>query len=531
MNVAHWLVQRAEELTVDTAVMSRVENRIISFEDLDARSNRWAAGLRKHGIARGERTLVMVRAGIDLITLTWALFKAGAVPVLIDPGMGRRSFLSCVAQVRPTSFVGIPLAHAFALTGSASFASVKRRVTVGSYGFGHPTLESLALDDGPVLEDVADAEEAAVLFTSGSTGAPKGAIYTHGIFDAQVRSLQAIYGFQPGEIDCAAFPLFSLFDAALGMTSLIPPVNPSRPGSCDPEAVARTIAAYHASTAFGSPAVWNRVADWCMTHAFRLRDLHRVIIAGASVSPDLVLKLRMIMPGEVHTPYGATEALPVASISGEELVGPRYETPAGTHVASARGAGTCVGHLAPGMELRVIPVSDAPVDALEPLPVGSVGELAVRGPVVTLGYAGLPEATRMARIVEPDGTVWHRMGDLGRVDEEGRVWLAGRRTERVETPNGVLYTDQLEGIANALANRRTALIGVGERPAQRPFLVVEGWKDDALVKQLAEALPQVEGILFKWKFPVDVRHNAKIHRLDLAKWAASRVPARAIAAS
>ncbi len=531
MNVAHWLVQRAEELTVDTAILSRVENRYISFEDLDARSNRWAAGLRKHGIGRGERALVMVRPGVDLITLTWALFKAGAVPVLIDPGMGRRSFLSCVAQVQPTSFIGIPLAHAFALTGSASFASVKRRVTVGSYGFGHPTMASLEIDDGPVLEDVADTDEAAVLFTSGSTGAPKGALYTHGIFDAQVRSLQALYGFQPGEIDCAAFPLFSLFDAALGMTSLIPPVNPSRPGRCDPEAVARTIVAYHASTAFGSPAVWNRVADWCMGNAFRLRDLHRVIIAGASVSPDLVLKLRMIMPGEVHTPYGATEALPVSSISGEDLVGPRYETPAGTHVASARGAGTCVGRLAPGMEVRVIPVSDAPVETLEALPTGAVGELAVRGPVVTLGYAGLPEATRMARIVEADGTVWHRMGDLGRVDEEGRLWLAGRRSERVETPAGILYPDQLEGIANALAHRRTALVGVGDRPAQRPFLVVEGWRDAVLAKQLAEALPQVEGVLFKWRFPVDARHNAKIHRLDLAKWATSRVPTHALAAS
>jgi acyl-CoA synthetase (AMP-forming)/AMP-acid ligase II len=180
------------------------------------------------------------------------------------------------------------------------------------------------------------------------------------------------------------------------------------------------------------------------------------------------------------------------------------------------------------MELKVIPISDAPVDTLESLPAGSVGELAVRGPVVTLGYAGLPEATRMARIVEPDGTVWHRMGDLGRIDDEGRVWLAGRRTERVETPDGVLYTDPLEGIANAIANRRTALVGVGQRPAQRPFLVVEGCKDAALAKQLAAALPQVQGILFKWKFPVDVRHNAKIHRLELATWAASRVPARAL---
>ncbi len=528
MNVAHWLERRAAEMPLDLAVLSRPENRSISFEDLHARSTRWGHGLRRAGIPPGTRTLVMVRAGVDLVTVTWACFKAGIVPVLLDPGMGLAGFLRCVRQIRPEAMVGIPLAHAVAWGAPSAFSSIRTRVTIGAWNLGGPTLESLACDDGPLLHPVSADDEAAVLFTSGSTGPAKGAVYTHRIFDAQVRALRTMYGFQPGEVDCAAFPLFSLFDAALGMMSLIPPVNPSRPGRCDPEEVARCIRAYHATTAFGSPAVWNRVATWCLGNAYRLPDLHRIVIAGASVSPELVLKLRMIMPGEVHTPYGATEALPVATICGEELVGPRGEAPSGTCVATARGAGTCVGHPAPGTEVRILPIVDGPTEDLESLPVDTIGEIAVAGDVVTRSYAGLPEATARAKVVGPDGRTWHRMGDLGRLDADGRLWFAGRLAERLETAEGLLCTDPVEGIANALSGRRCALVGVGPRTSdggtgQRPVLVVEGPRDAALAARLREALPRVEAVLFRRSMPVDPRHNAKIHRLDLGRWAAGRV--------
>lgn len=522
MNVARHLVGHVEALGDDIAVREHATGRFITFRGLDLHSDRQAAGLRAYGIGRGERTLVMVRAGVDLITLTYALFKAGAVPVLIDPGMGRANFLRCVAQVAPTSFVGIPLAHVFAAVAPSAFATVKRRVVVGTslgsaFGMFGPTLASLERATDPVLEDVGSDDEAAVLFTSGSTGPAKGVVYTHGTFDAQLDSLRALYGFTPGERDCAAFPLFSLFDCALGMTSLIPPVNPSRPASCDPEEVVRTIVQGHATTAFGSPAVWARVAEWCMENAVRLKDIERILVAGASVSPELILKLRMATNARIYTPYGATEALPVCNVESDALV---EAAP-----ATSDGAGTLVGRPAPGMAIRVIRVSDGPVDTLEDVAVDEVGELVVSGPVVTTQYAGLPEATQLAKVVI-DGVTWHRMGDLGRVDAEGRVWICGRKSERVETATGSLYPDRVEGIANALARRRTALVGLGARPFQRPALVVEGAPDEALAAALKARLPELVGVLFKARFPVDPRHNAKIHRLQLAAWAAPQLRAR-----
>jgi acyl-CoA synthetase (AMP-forming)/AMP-acid ligase II len=257
-----------------------------------------------------------------------------------------------------------------------------------------------------------------------------------------------------------------------------------------------------------------------VANGVKLPTVQRVIIAGASVPGPLVEQLRSIIGGDVHTPYGASEALPVALIAGREIV---EETAAGT----ASGAGTCVGRPAPGITIRVIRVGDEPIPAWSDdlvVPDGEVGELCVAGPVVTHQYANRPEATAAAKILEGD-RVWHRMGDLGYRDTDGRIWFCGRKAERVRTASGPLYTDRIEGIANA-KGVRTALVGVGTPGAQRAVLVVEGKEDAALAAELQKLVP-VEAVLFHPSFPVDVRHNAKIHRLTLSEWAAGKLGAAA----
>jgi acyl-CoA synthetase (AMP-forming)/AMP-acid ligase II len=496
----------------------------VSFGELDRRSDRLAHGLLSAGLRPGERTLVMVRAGVDLITLTYAMFKAGVVPVLIDPGMGRRAFLRCVETTEPTAFVGIPLAQVARMLFPGAFRSVRRSLTAGRrWGWGGVTLGALeaAAPDTPFpVADTARDDLAAVLFTSGSTGPAKGALYTHGNFEAQVQALRNDFGFAPGEVDLAAFPLFSLFDCAFGMTSVIPELDPSRPARCDPSKVVAALEAHACTTAFGSPAIWRRVAPWCLERDRRLPKLRRVLIAGAPVPPDLIEELRRVIAedGDVQTPYGATEALPVARIEGHEVV-------ADTADRTREGAGPCVGRLASGIELAVIRISDEPIarwsDELR-LPAGEVGELCVKGPVVTRGYLNRPEATAAAKI--PAGeAVWHRMGDLGSIDPQGRVWLAGRKAERVETATGPLYTDRVEGVFNGRDGvARCALVGVGPKGRARPVLVVEG-AESAATRAAILARGLVEAVLFHPRFPVDVRHNAKIHRLELARWAARRL--------
>jgi acyl-CoA synthetase (AMP-forming)/AMP-acid ligase II len=243
-------------------------------------------------------------------------------------------------------------------------------------------------------------------------------------------------------------------------------------------------------------------------------------MAGASVPPGLIEKVHALLgpEGDVFTPYGATEALPVACIAGREVLGD-------TAPRTASGAGTCVGRPVADVLVRIIRIEDEPIrdwhDGLV-LPTGQVGEICVKGPVVTWSYHNRPDATASAKIRDGE-TCWHRMGDLGYFAEDGRLWFCGRKAERVETAKGPLFTDQIEGIALADARvGRCALVGVGERGQERPVLVVEGSERAGLADDMMRRLP-VERVLFHPRFPVDVRHNAKIHRTTLKAWAEARL--------
>jgi acyl-CoA synthetase (AMP-forming)/AMP-acid ligase II len=341
-----------------------------------------------------------------------------------------------------------------------------------------------------------------------------------GNFFAQRDALQALYHFKPGEVDLAAFPLFSLFDAAFGMTSVIPDINPARPAECRPEKIVEAITVHHATSAFGSPAIWSRVAPWCAANGVRLTGLKRVLMAGAPVPLKLVRAMCSILPedGDVNTPYGSTESLPVATISGREVEALAARVQA--------GSGTCVGHPASTIELRIIAIRDEAIRSIDdepPLAAGAVGEICVRGGVVTRAYHNREEATSVSKIGGGEAT-WHRMGDLGYRDEAGRLWFCGRKAEAVFTANGPIFTDQIECRFSGDARfPRMALVGVGPKGQAQPVLLIEGLDDQAL-REEAQRLSGISDVRFHPRFPVDRRHNAKIHRLDLARWAAAGPP-------
>jgi acyl-CoA synthetase (AMP-forming)/AMP-acid ligase II len=219
----------------------------LTFAELAAETEAWCGRLEGAGVCRGDRVLVMVRPGLPLIATAFALFKLGAVPVIIDPGMGLRNFLTCVARSRPRVLVGIPLAQILSQLCRRAFRSVQVRVRVsgsptarlGSGGAaeaaGQPPAGAVGANPSPVAypaprEPMAPHDLAAILFTSGSTGAPKGVCYEHGMFEAQVKLIRETYQIEPGEIDLPLLPIFALFNPALGMTSIIRR-NSSRPSA------------------------------------------------------------------------------------------------------------------------------------------------------------------------------------------------------------------------------------------------------------------------------------------------------------
>ncbi|HRN60042.1 MAG TPA: fatty acid CoA ligase family protein [Chiayiivirga sp.] len=513
----------------------------LSWRTLEERSSAIAAALARAGIVRGTRAALMVRPSPELFLLMFAMFKAGVVPVLIDPGINRRALKQCLDEAAPTAFIGIPLAHAARVVLGWARRSCRINLTVGRRWFwGGHTLDGLIAQSAGedfTLADTAPDEIAAILFTSGSTGMPKGVVYRHRHFVAQVEMLGQMLGIEPGGVDLPTFPPFALFDPALGITSVIPAMDPTRPAQADPRKLIDAIRRFGVTQMFGSPALLDTLSRYGEAHGVRLATLRRVMSAGAPVPPAVVARMAAMLPEDANiwTPYGATECLPVALIEGREL--------RATRAATEAGAGTCVGRPVAPNDVRIIRIVDEPIaqwrDELLAAP-GDVGEIVVAGPTATDEYFNRPEATAQAKIRETlaDGSsrILHRMGDLGWIDEGGRLWFCGRKSQRVEAADGPLYTEQVEPVFNThTAVRRSALVGVGEKGAQMPVLCVElepGTAEAARERIEAELLnlgqrhphtARVQRLLFHPGFPVDIRHNAKIGREALARWASARM--------
>ena len=353
--------------------------RELTYAQLDARSDAIAAGLGAYRIGRGSRTVVMVRPTPEFFLLMFALFKAGAVPVLVDPGIDRRALKQCLDEAEPEAFIGIPLAQ-FARRVLGWAKSAKKIVTVGPrWAWGGTTLakiEARGSGAGPQLADTAPDDVAGILFTSGSTGVPKGVVYRHRHFVAQIELLRNAFGLQPGGVDLPTFPPFALFDPALGLTSVIPDMDPTRPASADPRKLHAAIKRFGVTQLFGSPALMRVLAE----HGAPLPGLRRVTSAGAPVPADVVAKMRELLPADAQfwTPYGATECLPVAVIEGRELMTLRERT--------ETGAGTCVGRPVPPNQVRLIGITDDAIadwSSVVELNAEAIGEITVAGPTVT----------------------------------------------------------------------------------------------------------------------------------------------------
>ncbi len=550
VNVAARLSEVAKAMPEGKAVVEPIDQtggkwkyRSVSFAELEADSSAMAAGLLEMGIEPGMRIALLVRPGIDFVSLVFALLKAGVVQILIDPGMGLSNMVRCLANAKPHGFVAIPMGQAIRVLARRSFPDAKLNVTVGHRWFwGGLTLEDIRrvgskLPNFQIAPTSAETP-AAIAFTSGSTGPAKGVLYRHGNFDRQVTEIRDFYGIEPGEIDVPCFPLFGLFNAAMGVTSVIPAMNASRPAKVNPRNIIAAVNDWRATQAFGSPAIWNVVGRYCEQHQIRLPSLQRVLSAGAPVPAHVLRRMTTCIhsKGEMHTPYGATEALPVASNSASEVFGE-------TLTRTEQGDGVCVGRRFGGIEWKVIRISDdviATTADMEELPQGEIGELIVRGPVVTTEYYAKSAATAAAKILDAGGTsFWHRMGDVGRLDDQDRFWFWGRMSQRVTTAAGPMFTIPCEAIFNQHPSiYRSALVGFGPRGNQTPAIVAEPLPDrmprkkkeiQLLIRELlelAKSMPHtsaIKNILIHKSLPVDVRHNVKINREQLALWASKQL--------
>lgn len=514
------LMDRARRTPDAVALAEPVDGvwRAVSWSRLGSVVTELAAGLADQGVRRGDRVSVLIPPGADLVAVIYACWRIGASVVVTDAGLGRRGIVRALRSAAPDHLIAIPRGLLLERT---------RAIRIPGLVVGVADLPALARRGGSLTlpTEPARDQEALVAFTSGSTGPAKGVVYTHGQVEATRDLLRAHYGLTESDGLVAAFAPWAVLGPALGIASVIPDMNLIRPDTLTAHAVADAIAQVGGTVMWASPAAFRGIlasadaaSDADMTELARLR---LVLGAGAPVEASLLHAMaRLCGAADVRTPYGMTEVLPVSDVSMAQID------------AAGPGPGVLVGHPLPGVEVALSAV-DGEGQATGPLTDDRwvLGEIAVRAAHRKLRYDRL-WATERASSRDRG---WHRTGDVGMIDDDGRLWIGGRLAHVISTPDGPLAPVAIEQAVQALPRvSSAACVGVGLPGAQVPVLVLvvedgrEGPADLPLIDSVRGAARgaagvEVAAVLLRHELPTDIRHRSKIDRSALAQWAADQL--------
>ncbi len=512
MNIAEILKQQTQRAPEAIALMDiyRRGDRQCSFAELDKTSAKAAALLKQQGFKSGDAVLVFLPVSVELYTALIAIFRLGLVAMFLDPSAGRAHITRCCELHAPKGFIGTAKSHLLRLL-SPALRRIPHKFVMGRYApraINWRLAEELAPIHGIVNRQANDP--ALITFTSGSTGQPKGAVRSHGFLIAQHQALETSLALKAGQLDLSTLPIFILANLASGVTSLIPNTDLRRPGAIDAEKVMQQIKRYNPNRTAGSPAFYACLIKYCQQHELSLSSFQQIYTGGAPVFPKLLAELQQLAPkGEVVAVYGSTEAEPIAHIAYSEI------SPSDTQ-AMMSGKGLLTGAPVSCIALRIIkiqwsnalgPYDDSEFEA-QVLAAGEVGEIVVSGEHVLKGYLnGVGDEETKFDVKEQR---WHRTGDAGYLDQQGRLWLMGRCAALINDKNGNLYPFAVESAAMHVNGvHKTALI---QHQGKRLLLIQEVHKGSCLIRQLHEVLAwaELDEIRIIQAIPMDKRHNAKI---------------------
>lgn len=538
--------QAAGPAGADTAVAEMAPDgavgRSLSWQQLDRNILDLAAGLREAGVGSGSRVSLMVPPGVDLTVALYACLRLGAVVVVADAGLGTKGLSRAVKGATPDLLIGIDkaLAAASVLGWPGRRISVRDLPAARRRMLGVETsLAALARSGagrgaGQLMGSVDPDAPAAVLFTSGSTGPAKGVLYTHRQLAAMRDTVAETFGIRSGARLVAGFAPFALLGPALGAVSVTPAMDVTAPRTLTASALADAAAAIDATVVFASPAALRNVLatrDGVGAAGHQaLEAIELLLSAGAPVPEPLLAEVQLLLPrASLHTPYGMTEALPVTDISLEQIQAADADAAVGT--VAGTGNGVCVGWPVHGARVAVVPLApDGTAPGCHPATeAGVTGEILVSAAHVKEAYDRLWLIQRESS--NPPG--WHRTGDVGHFDAAGRLWVEGRLAHVVTAPGAVVTPVGAEQTIERLdCVRLAAIAGVGPAGTQAVVAVVEtlppARKAGPAEPQLAgrvrsaalEAGVNVSAVLVVPAQPTDIRHNAKIDRTRLSRWAA-----------
>ena len=491
-----------------------------NFHDLEVRINQFSNQLEHLGIKKKDKVLVFIKPNLDFAAIVFSLFKIEAVAVFIDPGMGKNKLLAAIEESEANVLIGISKVHILRRVFKKSFKNIKLFLTNSKSSFFAKSIYKNIDKVSHIYSDneTASSELAALLYTSGGTGKPKGVLYTHDIFIKQTQKLKNEFNLTHNDVDLAGFPLFAMFTLSMGMSSVIPYMDPARPAMANPKELVKNIKDHNVTFVAGSPAIWSRMVEMCIDKNIRLDSVKYFVMFGAPISYSTHEKFSKILSnGSTYTPYGATECLPVSNISGKEILGNWTQD-------ELVGKGICVGRALENVEVKVIKISEGAVEAqdIRECKEFEIGEIIVSSSTVTSGYFNLENKTALSKIYDKD-KLWHRMGDTGYFDSESRLWFTGRVAHSFTIGFNKYFPIPIEQFFLSIKTiTKVAFVKVKEH---QTALIVEG--DKSSLVEIKDTIYKnslkVDHILFHPSFPVDIRHNIKVDRAALAKWALKKV--------
>lgn len=511
----------------------------VSWQKLSSMVDAMAIGLREAGMRPGDRVSMLVEPGRNLTAALYAVLRVGGVAVVTDAGLGIAGMTRAIKSAAPRWIIGetpgLSLARAMKLPGKRlsvrTMHPVAQRalgLTGSLYGFA-TTYAGQRYTASPGHPDPQPHDDAAVLFTSGSTGPAKGVRYTHQKLSALTQRLQQTLKVVPGSSLLAGFAPFALLGPAIGATSVTPNMSVTKPATLTAVALAEAAIAGESTMVFASPAALRNVVDTAheltATHRAALEDITMLLSAGAPVPVHLMDDVLQLVPNaSFHSPYGMTESLLISDIDHHTQHA----------IADQPDRGVCVGTPLEVVRLAMAPLdfygrpSDTILEGDEAI--GKLSEIVVSTPHMLAGYDKLYNTNRQTRVDTVDGLQWHRTGDIGHLDAAGRLWIEGRTHHIVTPPTGVLGPGGPEDdIQQLAAINRVAIVGVGPVGTQAVVAVIEPYdtslKPGLAPTDLTDAVRnatdvEIAAVLVTKTVPVDIRHNSKIDRPRLAAWAA-----------
>ncbi len=498
--------------------LGKTKEEICSFDELEKKINIFANAFSEEGINAQDRVLVFIPPCIELIATVFALFKIGATPVFIDPGMGIDKLLENIQKTKATALIAISKAILLQKMKGKFFTSIKTIINVDG-GLIGKSLKKIVKNKSNMFESYTYSKNdiAAILFTSGATGPSKGVEYSMEMFVEQTKALKELFSLSAEQRDMSGFPLFALYSLSIGLTTyLSESIDARRPAETNGKKLAAELVKHNVSFANGSPSIWISLAKYLKAKKKTIPNLKKLAMFGAPISHELIKDLRDTLPNcTVYTPYGATESLPVSVITDEMILGDTFRD-----TQSAKGV--CVGYLHSSVDLDIRNTND-----YSEIGEYKVGEIYINSKMTSKQYFENEDANKKSKL-DKSGKLYHFIGDLGYQDRWGRLWYLGRSSHVLKVGSESIYSIEIEGLLNSHPKiEKSALVKVRDEVSVAIIVKEKKTMGDLEKEELFEELrvfgknyPKVQLIKNFYvvdTFPVDTRHNIKIDRILLGK--------------